>query len=287
MTATAPPITPTPEPVKPPRATRRRGLRAGRGRTILLGVVGILALAIVVEIVSRLGIVSEVYLPHFSTVIAQTVLIFGDPGFLNDLWVTLVTWFIGIVLSTVVAVPIGILLGLSPVTYRGARAPIELVRTMPAVALIPLVMLALGQTLQMQIVIAMYAAVWPILFNTMYGVRGVDPKAKDMARVFGESRFGVIRRVVIPAAAPFMATGVRISSSIVLIVIITVGILAGGSDGLGAFIAEQRAIGLASAIVKMYAAILVTGLLGLAINSTLGWAERRWLGWDATTRNDS
>jgi NitT/TauT family transport system permease protein len=254
---------------------------------VVLGIAGIVGLAIIIEIVSRLGIVSEVYLPHFSSVIAQMVLIFGDPGFLYDLWVTLLTWFIGLTLSTIVAVPVGILLGLSPVTYRGARAPIELVRTMPAVALIPLVMLALGQTLQMQIVIAMYAAVWPILFNTMYGVRGVDPKAKDMARVFGISRAGVIGRVVIPAAGPFIATGVRISSSIVLIVIITVGILAGGSDGLGAFIAEQRAIGLASAIVKMYAAILVTGLLGLAINSTLGWAERRWLGWDSTTRNDA
>jgi len=214
-------------------------------------------------------------------------LIFGDAGFLNDLWVTISTWFIGLVLSTLVAVPVGILLGLSRVTYRATRAPIELVRTMPAVALIPLVMLALGQTLQMQIVIAMYAAVWPILFNTIYGVNGVDPKSKDMARVFGVSRMGVIGRVVIPGAAPFIATGVRISSSIVLIVIITVGILAGGSDGLGAFIAEQRAIGMASSIVKMYAAILVTGLLGLAINSLLGWAERRWLGWDATTRNAS
>lgn len=285
MTATAPPQAPPKHTEQPPR--QRRTLARGKSRSILLGIAGIVGLGIILEIVSRLGIVSEVYLPHFSSVIAQMVLIFGDTGFLYDLWVTLLTWFIGLTLSAIVAIPVGILLGLSPVTYRGARAPIELVRTMPAVALIPLVMLALGQTLQMQIVIAMYAAVWPILFNTMYGVRGVDPKAIDMGRVFGLSRFGVIGRIVIPAAGPFVATGIRISSSIVLIVIITIGILAGGSDGLGAYIAEQRAIGLASAIVKMYAAILVTGLLGLAINSTLGWAERRWLGWDSTTRNDA
>jgi len=285
MTTTAPPAAP-PQPSAPAPRRRARTARP-KTRSIVLGVAGILGLAIIIEIVSRLGIVSEVYLPHFSSVIAQMVLIFGDTGFLYDLWVTLLTWFIGLTLSTIVAVPVGILLGLSPVTYRGARAPIELVRTMPAVALIPLVMLALGQTLEMQIVIAMYAAVWPILFNTMYGVRGVDPKAKDMARVFGVSRAGVIGRVVIPSAGPFVATGIRISSSIVLIVVITIGILAGGSDGLGAYIAEQRAIGLASAIVKMYAAILVTGLLGLAINSILGWAERRWLGWDSTTRNDA
>ncbi len=283
MTTTAPPA-PTPAPA----TDRRRPIRfTGSTRTVVLGVVGILALMIVIEIVSRMGIVSTVYLPHFSTVLLRLVTIFGDTGFLFDLWTTLATWFVGLALSTAIAIPVGVLLGLSPVVYRGMRAPIELVRTIPAVALIPLVMLALGQTIEMQIVIAMYGAVWPILFNTMYGVRLVDPKAKDMARVFGISRAGVIGRVVVPSAAPFMATGVRISSSIVLIVIITVGLIAGGSDGLGAYIASQRAIGLADSIVNMYAAVLVTGLLGLAINSILGWAERRWFGWDATTRNQA
>lgn len=281
MTTTAPPKK------SGTSAQPRRRLPKGTTRTIVLGVVGVIALMIIIEIVSRMGIVSEVYLPHFTTVLLRTVTIFTDTGFLFDLFTTTATWFVALALSTVVAVPVGILLGLSPVVYRGMRAPIELVRTIPAVALIPLVMLALGQTLEMQIVIAMYGAVWPILFNTMYGVRLVDPKAKDMARVFGTSRLGVIGRVVIPSAAPFVATGVRISSSITLIVIITVGILAGGSNGLGAYIAEQRAIGLASSIVNMYAAVLVTGLLGLAINSLLGWAERRWLGWDTTTRNDA
>lgn len=268
-----------------PSPTTAKPRKKRNGQAFLLGAIGIVALMIVLELVSRAGIVAEVYLPPFSTVLAQLFLIFGDTGFLLDVWATTFTWFIGLLLSAAIAIPVGTLLGLSTVAYRGSRIPIELVRTMPAVALIPLAMLALGQTIQMQVFVALYAAVWPILFNTIYGVRGVDPKVREMARVFGLSPFGVVRRVVIPGAAPFIATGIRISSSIVLIVIVTVGLLAGGSDGLGAFIAEQRAIGTASSIVKMYAAILVTGFLGLVINSILGWLERRWFSWDSTTRN--
>jgi len=276
---TAPTIE-TPRPIRVPRMRRRPSTA-----TILRGAAGVLGLLIVLEIVSRAGLVSPAFLPPFSTVLGQAVTLFGDPRFLEDLLSTLLTWFLGIGLSTLVAVPVGILLGLSPVTYRASRIVIELIRPMPAVALIPLVLLFLGQGLEMKLVVALYAAVWPILFNTIYGVHGVDPKAKEMARSFGLGTFAVIRRVVIPAAAPFIATGIRISSSIVLIVVITVELIAGGADGLGAFIAENRASG--NQVERVYAGILVTGALGLAINTVLGSVERRWLGWDATTRNES
>jgi len=276
---TAPTIE-TPRPIRVPRMRRRPSTA-----TILRGAAGVLGLLIVLEIVSRAGLVSPAFLPPFSTVLGQAVTLFGDPRFLEDLLSTLMTWFLGIGLSTLVAVPVGILLGLSPVTYRASRIVIELIRPMPAVALIPLVLLFLGQGLEMKLVVALYAAVWPILFNTIYGVHGVDPKAKEMARSFGLGTFAVIRRVVIPAAAPFIATGIRISSSIVLIVVITVELIAGGADGLGAFIAENRASG--NQVERVYAGILVTGALGLAINTVLGSVERRWLGWDATTRNES
>ena len=264
--------------------TRRR---AGRIASVnagawIRGAVGVVGLGVVLEILSRVGFVNPAFLPPFSEVVVKAIELFGDPGFRTDVWSTFVTWALGISIAILIAVPLGILLALSEVTYNASRTVIELIRPLPAVALIPLVLLVAGQGIEMKLIIAVYASLWPILFNTIYGVHGVDPKAQEMARTFGLSRLAIVRRVVIPAASPFIATGVRLSSAIVLIVIITVELIVGGADGIGAFIAQKRAIG--NEVVAVYAGILVAGLLGLAINLILGALQRRWLSWDSTTR---
>ena len=264
-----------------PRPRRPRVAPAQtRGRRLILGLVGMLILVAILEIVSRLGIVNEKFLPPFSSVVVAMVGLFGDPVFLVDVWSTIASWFFGITLSICIAVPLGVALGLSNVGYRASRSLIELIRPMPPVALIPLVILVLGQGLEMKLVIAVYAAIWPILFNTIYGVHGTDPKAKEMGKSFGLTPFAVPRRIVVPSAGPMIATGVRISSSIVLIVIITVELIAGGTTGLGAFIGRMR--GLGDQVELVYAGILVAGLLGLAVNLLLGWLERRYFSWSRT-----
>lgn len=259
------------------RLARRR-----RMITLSRGVAGVVVLVLIMEVVSRIGIVNEAFLPPFSLVFAETLRLLTMPTFLLDIALTLGAWALGLGLATLVAVPVGIALGLSDLAYSASRTLIELLRPMPAIALIPLVLLLLGPTLQMKLVVAVFAAFWPILFNTIYGVRGVEVRATEMARSFGLSNTSITWRVVVPGAAPFIATGVRLSSSIVLIVVITIELVAGGNDGLGAFIATARAV---NQVPQVYAAILVTGILGLLINLALGGAERRWLGWGATTRS--
>lgn len=263
-------------------AVRRSRKRNVKVRPILLGAAGVAALMIILEVVSRLEIVDPTFLPPFSVVLGQMFALFGDPRFLGDIGSTAITWFIGLVISSLVAIPVGILLGLSEASYRATRTVIELVRTLPAVALIPLVILVAGNGIEMKLIVAVYAAMWPILFNTIYGVHGTDPKAKEMGRSFGLSKFAITRRIVIPSAAPFVATGIRVSSSIVLIVIITVELIAGGATGVGAFISQMRVQG--DRITEVYAGILVAGLLGLVINVILGIFERRLFAWDTTTR---
>jgi NitT/TauT family transport system permease protein len=259
-------------------AARRKSRAVSVGR----GVAGALVLVGILEVVSRLELVNPEFLPPFSTVLLKSGSLLVDPSFLVDVGSTLLTWLVAMAICIAIAVPLGILLGLSAVTYRASRSAIELIRPLPAVALIPLVLLVVGQGVEMKVIVALFAALWPVLFNTIYGVHGVDPKAKEMARSFQLGRFAIIRRVVVPGAAPFIATGVRLSSSITLIVIITVELIAGGADGLGAFIAQNRAVG--NQVTAVYAGILVTGLLGLVLNLLLGAAERRWLGWGATRR---
>lgn len=267
-----------------PRQTRRR-ISAG---AIWRGLAGVAGLFVLLEIVSRSGLISTTYLPPFSEVVWRALQLWIDPDFLSNVGQTLLTYLLGLLISAVIAIPLGIVFGLLNPVYRATRAVVELIRPIPPVALIPLVLLALGNGLEMKLVIVVFAAVWPIMFNTLYGVHDVDPYQKDMGRSFGLGRFGIIRRIVIPAAAPFIMTGVRIASSIALIVVITVELISpGGAKGIGAYIAAQQLSYQDSAVtyLSVLAATITAGVLGLVINLVIGWVERRFFGWDSTARD--
>lgn len=279
----------SPTTVAPSRAARSpRSRTASRRRTtaILRGVLGVAGLALLLELVSRSGLVSTTYLPPFSRVVGEAIALWADPTFRTDVGATLLTYVLGMLIAGAIAIPVGVVFGMYQPAYRAARAIVELMRPIPPVALVPLVLLILGAGLQMKLVIVVFAAVWPIIFNTLYGVHDVDPYAKDMARTFGVGRWGIVRRIVIPSAAPFVMTGIRIASSIALIVVITVELIAGGADGIGAFISRERAYGDAGSYLAVLAATVTAGLLGLVINLAIGWVERRFFGWEATTRTE-
>ncbi|MHA6969344.1 ABC transporter permease (plasmid) [Glutamicibacter bergerei] len=256
--------------------------RLASRRTLWAGLSGVAGLALILEVVSRAGLVHPDFLPPFSVVLRESIAVWALPDFRADVASTLGSYFLGLTLSALIAIPAGILFGLSEKSYRLTRAVVELIRPIPPVALIPLVVLVFGNGLEMKLVIVMFAAVWPILFNTIYGVHDVDRQAREMAQSFGLRPWRIIRRVVLPSAAPFIATGIRISSSIALIVVITVELIAGGADGLGAFIARSRASG--TEVELVYAGTLVAGFLALVINLLMNKAERRWFAWQTTTK---
>jgi len=159
------------------------------------------------------------------------------------------------------------------------RAFVEFLRPIPSVALIVLVALILGPGLQMNVLLIVYAAVWPVLLNTIYGLDDVDPVARETLRAFGFGRLGVIFLVDLPSAAPFIATGIRLASSIAIILDISTGYLTGriSGNGIGAYIAQvYTGAGNTSLVL---AAALWAGLLGLAANAFLVWGERRVLRW--------
>jgi NitT/TauT family transport system permease protein len=186
----------------------------------------------------------------------------------------------GLLIAALVGVALGVVKGLWPRIDDATRLLIELCRPVPAVALIPLAILLLGLGGEMRLAVVAYAAVWPILFNTYYGVRGVDALSLDTARNFGLSRARVIRTVVLPSALPSIVTGVRVSAAIALILTVTAELVA-GTDGIGHYIAQSEQAG---RIPQLYAGILLTGLLGYLINLVVVLAERRVLFWDPAFR---
>jgi len=153
----------------------------------------------------------------------------------------------------------------------------EFLRPIPSIALIPLVSLILGAGLATEATLIVYAATWPVLYNTMYGLLEVDPVPQETLRVFGFGRVAVMWHVRLPAAAPFMATGVRLAAVTALILAVSTEILAGFGDGLGVFIAQAQQA--AEGTTDVLAGTVWSGALGLLINTVLVRGERRLFGW--------
>lgn len=257
-------------------------LATARARRAARGAVGLGILFAVAELVTRLELVNPIYLPPASIVLVTTAQVLLDPEFLAHVGGTLAAWAIGLVLATGIAVPLGLVLGSSRRSQIAAAAAIELLRPIPSVALIPLAILLVGRGLDMKVLLIMYASVWPILFNTVYGVREVDPVARETARLFGLGRGAILFRISLRAASPFIYTGVRISAAIALILAISAELIAGGQLGIGAWMLANSQTGVPREL--LYAGIVVTGLLGLGLNALFEAGERRLFGWHHRVR---
>lgn len=267
----------------PTARTPRRVFGASTRRSaVIRGAIGFLALFVVAEIISRSGIVNEAFLPPTSLVLLRVGELLIDPSFLAQVGSTLYAWAIGLAICILVSVTLGVLLGSSRAAYSGSRAVIEFLRPIPSVALIPVAMLVLGNDAEMKIALIVFSTSWPVLFNTIYGMHDVDPIAKLTAKSFGRGRVSTLLTVSLPSAAPFIFTGIRIAASVALIVAISAELLAGASDGLGRWMLDAGATGNRPDLV--YAATIIAGLIGLAINFILVLVERRFLSWQPALR---
>ena len=232
------------------------------------------------ELLSRAELISSRSLPPVTQWAQALVDVVGEESFWTAVGNTLQGWALGLGIAAAIAIPLGIVLGSSRLLYRELRAVIEFLRPIPSVALIPLAVLVWGTGLSSKVFLAAFASTWPLLMQTLYGVQDVDPVATDTARSFGFGRAQRLARVTLPSAVPYIATGVRISSSVALILAITAELVI-GSAGLGREINLARQGG---AIDLMYALIVVTGLLGWALNAVLARIERRALHWHPSYR---
>jgi len=193
---------------------------------------------------------------------------------------TLEAYLGGLALAIVVGVVLGVLIGSSRLLLDASFVVLEFLRPIPAVALIPLAFLFFGTCIEMRRYVIAYAAVWPILVNTLYGVRGSDRILHEVALASGVSRLGRLVRVALPAASPSIATGIRVSASIGLLVAVTAEFFF-GSGGIGAYMQQRQ---LAFQLPELYAAVLLTALLGYTVNVALRLTQRRVIHWAGEER---
>jgi ABC-type nitrate/sulfonate/bicarbonate transport system permease component len=153
-------------------------------------------------------------------------------------------------------------------------------RSVPAPVMIPPALVLLGLGSGMKIAVIAFGAVWPILLNTIDGVRSQDPTTLEMARAYGIRGTERLRRIVLPAASPQIFAGLRTSLSIALILMVISEMVA-STNGIGNFVLQsQRTF----AIPDMWSGILLLGLLGIALSMAFALIERRVLRWHRGAR---
>jgi ABC-type nitrate/sulfonate/bicarbonate transport system permease component len=256
-------------------ATRRPGFA-------LYGVAGFAALLVLVEALPRLGAVSPSYLPPTSRIASALVAEAGTGSFWSAVADTLIGWALGLLIAVAAGVVVGVVIGSVPLLRALTASTVEFLRPIPSVALIPLAVLLYGTALQSTLLLVVYAAFWQVLVQVLYGVADVDPVADETARSYRLGAWARVRYVVWPTALPYVFTGVRLAAAVALVLAVTTELII-GSPGLGAEIGVAQS---SNAVPTMYALIVVTGLLGVAINGAARLAERRLLAWHQSVRGE-
>jgi NitT/TauT family transport system permease protein len=230
-------------------------------RAFTRGLLGIAGFLVLWELLGRSPFIPADALPPPSVVFGELVRQLTSPEFI----------------SHVVATVLALLIGSVPAIRHATRAVVEFLRPIPSVALIPLALVMLGFGPETKITLAVYAALWPILFNTIYALDELDPLLVDTARVFGTGRVGVLFLVALPSALPFVLTGIRLAATTALIVMVSVEIMAGSQIGLGYFIMEARSG--PGRMDQVLVGTVVAGAIGVLLNNGLERVRRRWVAW--------
>jgi ABC-type nitrate/sulfonate/bicarbonate transport system permease component len=265
-------------------AAARPGPRAATTRRLVeavgLPVLGVGVALAAFEVAPRVGVLPRSSFPPASEIAAAL----ADLAATDELWSavgdTLDAWARALAIAALIAVPLGLVIGASRVGALLTRVTVEFLRPIPSVALIPVLVLVYGTRPTLKVALGVFGATFPLLFQAAYGVADVDPIARDTARSYGLGPLARLRRVVLPTCAPYLATGLRLSASVALILVVT-GEYVVGLPGLGREVLTAQSGG---AYDRMYALIVVAGLLGLAVNLVFHAAERRLLFWHPSQR---
>ncbi|WP_194827688.1 ABC transporter permease [Nocardia sp. XZ_19_231] len=277
----APPRTSTAVPAA--RSALARGVSAA-GSTALRIAKPLLAFALLLgtwELAPRFGLVDEVFLPPFSTVVQAFVELAGNGQLAEHTSASLTRSVTGFSFALVIAVPAGIAIAWYKPVSDFLNPVLELFRNTAALALLPVFVLILGIGETSKIALIGYATFFPILLNTITGVRTVDPLLVKSAISLGFSPLRLFQKVILPAAIPSIFTGIRMAAAGSILVLIAAEMI-GARAGLGYLItaAQQN-----FQIPQMYAGIVAISLIGLGFNFALVALERRLSRWRTSPTN--
>lgn len=255
-------------------AARRRlslpGILQGFERMIL-----IILLLLAWELSPRLGLVDPFLLPPFSLVLERTWRLVESGKLFIHIAASFKRSLAGFSLALLFAIPVGFFIAWSRSFRKYVDPVLEVFRSIPILALYPVFILFFGLGEASKISVIFYGAIWPVLLNTIAGVSSVDPLLVKSAKSMGITKKGLFFKVVLPSALPSMFTGIRLSAASSILLLIASEML-GAKRGLGylIFYSEEK-----FDIPEMFGGILVIALIGLLLNYSLVYCEKRLTIW--------
>jgi ABC-type nitrate/sulfonate/bicarbonate transport system permease component len=225
----------------------------------------------------------SVLVPSASSVFRTAWNVWPTSEFLTGVAASLERLAAGFVLGAGAGITIGLLMGSSRRTRRALEPLVEFARAMPAIAIVPAAIVVLGLGAAMQIAVIAFALCFPVLVNTLEGVRAVPPEFRDTAAMLRVGPVPRAFRISLPAALPSIAAGLRVAVSLGLVAVV-ISEFVGEGEGLGRYIRLQQT---EFNIPQMYCGILFLALLGYALNRVFLVAERRVLAWHLGSLGES
>jgi len=199
----------------------------------------------------------------------------GSSRLVTDVLPSLARLAGGYAIAVALGVGAGLLIGSSPVLRALTEPVLEIFRAVPPPAIVPLLVALAGIDNLMKVLVIVFGCVWPILLNTVAGVRAVDPVLADTARCYGITGPARVRRLVLRSASPQIVTGMRQALSIGIILMVISEMFA-ASNGLGFTVVQfQRTF----SIPEMWTGIIVLALVGSILNLVFVLTENRLLHW--------
>lgn len=227
------------------------------------------------EILPTIGLVNRHFLPPFSEAIRTIWALLLAKQLQGHIIISLKRIVTGLGLALLIGYPLGLLMGWFRTFEKIVDAPLQAGRQISALALFPVFILIFGIGEVSKAIIIFWASFWPILLNTVVGVKNIDPILIRSARSMGASRGKLFVNLIVPAAAPSTFTGIRLGASYAFMVLVAAEMV-GANSGLGFLVLNSQET---FKIPEMYAAIITLCLFGLLINHILLDFERRATKW--------
>ncbi|EEH13799.1 binding-protein-dependent transport system inner membrane component [Brucella abortus bv. 4 str. 292] len=240
-----------------------------------IGLAVFVVLMVAAEIGTRSGFISNLTLPRPSAVLET----FGQ------LWQTGLLWqhllpslqrlIIGASLGIAVGISLGVMIGLFSYVRAGLVPLVAALFPIPKIALLPLFVIWFGIDEMSKYMLIAFGTFTPTVVATYGAVDNVDRSLIRMGQSFGLSWWSIVRKIVLPGAFPAILSGLRVSISIAIILLVAAEML-GAQYGVGSYILEAGSL---YDLEKLFAGVAILSVMGLIVNVVIGWVERRFLNW--------
>ncbi len=229
------------------------------------------------QVAARVGLIAPQVLPAPSSVAASALDLARNGDLFIHLGVSLLRAATGFAIGGAIGLALGILVGFSPLAQALLDRSIQMVRAIPFLAMLPLVIVWFGVGEAAKIFLVALAVLFPIYINTMLGIRQIDPKLMELAKVIGLNRSAVVRRIILPGAMPSILTGVRYALAHAWLALVIAETLA-TTKGIG-FLAMDAREFLQTNVILL--TIIIYAIVGVVADALVRLLEARFLSWHA------